>query len=171
MYLNTEVVELLCNRVCDSTANTAADNSDLLEAFCLSCTAERSNEIVETFALVEVVELFCCSSYYLENNSNCTCAAVKISNSERDTLAVLISSENDELTGLCLLSDLGCSDLHKGNSRVETSFFKYFKHCLYLPKRIFAAQAGHPETVAVDLFRYKHRRGKFYYITFDAIFQ
>ena len=92
MYLNAELVELLCNRVSDSAAYAAAYNCYLFEPLCLCGSAQRAYEVLKSVALVKVIEFFCCSAYYLENDSYRTAAAVEISYSERDTLAVSVCS-------------------------------------------------------------------------------
>ena len=85
-------MELLCNRVSDSAAHSAAYNSDLLKALCLCSSANRTYEVLQAIALIEMVELFCSSANYLENDSYRTALAVEISDSEWYTLAVSICS-------------------------------------------------------------------------------
>ena len=118
MHLAAYLMELLCNGVCDSTANTAAYNSYLLETFCMSCSAERACKVMKTFALVHMIKLFGSCTNYLEDNGNSTLFSVKISYCKGDSLAVLICSENDELTGLRLFCNCGSFDIHKCYSGV-----------------------------------------------------
>ena len=88
MHLNAKLVELLGYGVSDSAAYAAAYDSDLLQTLCLCGSAEGANEVLKAVALIEVIELFCCSANYLENDSNGALLAVKISDSEGDTLSV-----------------------------------------------------------------------------------
>ena len=49
-HLSAHFVQLLGLRICDRAAQTAADNSDLLETLELALLAERTDEIVQAVA-------------------------------------------------------------------------------------------------------------------------
>ena len=65
--LSAQVVELLCDGVCDSAAHAAAYYSDLLQTFSVARNAEGSYEVVNELALFEVVQLFSRSAHDLED--------------------------------------------------------------------------------------------------------
>ena len=58
--LTSELVELLCDGICDSTTNATANYCYLFKSFCVRGNSKGANEIVNVFTFVKKVELFCC---------------------------------------------------------------------------------------------------------------
>ena len=129
MNLAADAVKLLCNRVCNGTANSAAHNCNLFESLCMGSSAERSRKILKAVALIHMIELLCCSADDLEYNGNSTLFPVIIGNCKGDPFAVFICSENNELTGLCLCGNSRCFNVHKSNRRIQRLFSDNFIHC------------------------------------------
>ncbi len=77
-----------------------------------------------------MIKLFGCSSHNLKYYFNRTFFAVKPRNGERYALAVLIGTENDELTRLGFFSHERRFNVHHGNGWVQVSFAYDFKHFL-----------------------------------------
>ncbi len=84
--------------------------------------------MMDIVALIKSCKLSCRCTYYLENNCDRALFSVIVSDSERNTLALLINSVDDELTSLSLSGNVRCVDLHKNNSVVELSSCYDFVH-------------------------------------------
>ena len=111
--LGAHFVQLLCLRICDRAAQTAADNSDLLETLKLARLAERTDKIMQAV---------------LENNRDRTLFAVKICDRERNTLAFCADTQDDELTRLCLAGNVRCLDHHQLGVCVQRLLFQNLIH-------------------------------------------
>ena len=116
------------NRVGDGTTDAAADNGNLLQPLGLCRLAERTDKIMQTVALVEVVQSFGCSADDLINDGNRALFAVIVGNGERDSFARIVNTENDELTGKCFFCNKGSLDLHERNGRIQIFFSYDFVH-------------------------------------------
>lgn len=128
MNLTADFVELFGNRKCNCTANAAAYNANLFKTVCMCGNTERAYKIVNIIAFVKVIELFCCCTDNLENNTNCAGLSVITCNRKRNTLTVLVNTENDELSRLCLLAISGASI----SISVTVGFRDFFLTILYI---------------------------------------
>ena len=94
----------------------------------MSCNSERTYEILDIFALLLVRELFGGSTDDLINYLDRAARLVNARNGKRNSLAVIVHSEYDKLTGLCLVSHKGCLYPQLDHRRIKNLFFKYFVH-------------------------------------------
>ena len=108
IYVNTHVVQLLCLRQCDGTAQTAADNSSLFDAIEFRRLAQRAYKVMQAVALVHLTQLHGRCADFLHNNRDGALLAVVCRDGQRDTLTVRINAENDELSRLGLLCNIRC---------------------------------------------------------------
>ena len=108
---------------CDSTADAAADNADILQALNLGGFAQGADEVVDSLALFQRVQLHGAGTHHLEDDGNRTGLAVETGDGQGNALGIFLRADNDELTGLCLLCDQRCIDPKLGNSGVQLSPF------------------------------------------------
>ena len=113
---------------CDSTTNAAANDADLLEAIEVGSNAERSYEVLNVVALFLVAELFGGTTDDLENDLNGAGFLIGACNGKGDAFAALIHAKDDELTGLCLVSNKGSLDLELNDGGVQNLFFNDSVH-------------------------------------------
>ena len=126
--LSAQVVELLCDGVCDSAAHAAAYYSDFLQTFSVARNAEGSYEVVNELALFEVVQLFSRSAHDLEDDRDSALFSVKVRDSQRDSLSLCVNSEDYELSRFSLLGDHRSVNFHKSNCGVEDFLGKNLVH-------------------------------------------
>ena len=126
--LSAHFVQLLGLRICDRAAQTAADNSDLLETLELALFAERTDKIMQAVALVQRAERHRRCADLLENDRDGTLFAVKICDRERNTLAFCADTQDDELTRLCLAGNVRCLDHHQLGVCVQRLLFQNLIH-------------------------------------------
>ena len=117
-------VQLLSHGQSDGAANAAANNGDLLLTGSLGCVAQGANEVLQVVALFLGVQLDGSSADNLENDGDSALLTVKTGDGQRDALAILIHTQDDELTGLSLLGDQGSLDLQQGDGGVQ-GLFRY----------------------------------------------
>ena len=130
MNLTAELVELFSNGKCNCTANAAADYANLFKTVGVCGNAEWTYEVVNAVALFKVIQPFGSCADNLEDDSYCSCLSVIACNGKRNTLAVLVNTENDKMTRLCLFCDKRSVNLHQCNSGVKNFFLNYFVHFL-----------------------------------------
>ena len=130
MHLAALGVQLFGNRQRDRAAYAAAHNANLAKTLCFGRLTERPRKIGKAVAYAFVIQLFGCGSHNLKYNFNRTLFAVKARDGERDTLAVLIGAENDELTRLGFFSHERRFNFHHCNGWVQVSFAYDLKHFL-----------------------------------------
>ena len=126
--LSAHFVQLLGLRICDRAAQTAADNSDLLEALKLARLAERTDKIMQAVALIQRAERHRRCADLLENDRDGTLFAVKICDRERNTLAFCADTQDDELTRLCLAGNVRGLDHHQLGVCVQRLLFQNLIH-------------------------------------------
>ena len=113
---------------CQSCADTAADDADLLQAFGLGRRAERADKVVEAIALILVIQQLGRAADDLEDDRHGSLFAIVARNGERNALAILIHAQDDELTGLRFLCDQRRFDVHQRDGGVENFFTHDFIH-------------------------------------------
>ena len=123
-------MHLLGDGVGDSTADAAADNTDLLEAVHLGGLAERAYDIGDEIALLDGVEHFRGAAGRLNHDGNGALFPVIARDGDGNAFALLIQTEDDKLTRLRMARDQGRFNLKQANGLciVEKSFGYYFIH-------------------------------------------
>ena len=81
-------------------------------------------EIMNALSNIQRIKYLCSCSYYLKDNSNRTLLSVISCNSERNSLSVLCSSEDNELSRFSLAGHQRSFNLHESNCRIQR-FFSY----------------------------------------------
>ena len=153
-YFNASCVKSLSNGHCDSATNAAANDANLLEAIEVGCYAERTNEIFDVVALFLVAELFGGASNDLEDDLNCAGFLVGACNGKRDALALLINAKDDELTGLCLVSNKGSLDLELNDGGVQNLFFNDSVHFISLFNKKFCGLGVKTSFLPIKSYNY-----------------
>ena len=125
-------MHFLGDGVCDSAADAAADNADLLQTVHLGSLAEGADEVGDVIAFLHGVQHFGGAAGSLYHNGNGAFFAVIACYGNRSTLALLIQTEDDELTCLRVLCDQRSFDLEQANALciVQKSFLYDFKHLI-----------------------------------------
>ena len=130
MHLAALGVQLFGYRQRDCAAYAAAHNADLAQPLCFGRFTERTRKIGKAVAHIFMIQLFGGSAHNLKDNFNRAFLAVKARDGERDTLAVFIGAENDELTRFGFFSHERRFNVHHGNGWVQVSFAYDLKHFL-----------------------------------------
>ena len=130
MHHTALLVQFTGNGQSDGAAYAAAHNADLVKTLCFGRFTERPRKIGKAVAHIFMIQLFGGSAHNLKDNFNRTLFAVKARDGERDTLAVLIGAENDELTRFGFFSHERRFNVHHGNGWVQVSFAYDLKHFL-----------------------------------------
>ena len=128
-----EIVQGLGLRIRNGTARTAADDSGIVVTFQLRGLAERTDEIQNAVALVQRIEQHGCFANLLKNNIDCSRFSVIISDGQRNSLSILIDAQNNKLSGLRFMSNIGRSNAHLGHTVVQALFLQDLKHFLIPP--------------------------------------
>ena len=128
MHLAALGVQLFGYRQRDCAAYAAAHNADLAQPLSLGRLTERTRKIGKAVSHVFMIQLFGGSAHNLKYNFNRTLLAVKARNGKRNTLAVFIGAEDNELTRLGFFSHKRRFNIHHGNGWVQVSFAYDFKH-------------------------------------------
>ena len=126
--LSAHFVQLLGLRICDSAAQTAADNSDLFQTLKLAGLAERADKIMQTFALVQAAERLRGRADLLKDDGDRTLFAVKVRDGERNALALCADTQDDELTRLCLAGNVRGVNHHELGVCVQRLLFQNLIH-------------------------------------------
>ena len=123
-------MHFLCDGVGDSTTNAAADDADLLQTVHLGSLAEGTYEVGDIIAFLNGVQHLGGAAGSLYHNGYGALFAVIACYGNRSTLALLIQTEDDELTCLGVLCDQRSFDLEQANALciVQKSFLYDFKH-------------------------------------------
>ena len=103
MNLTADFVELFGNRKCNCTANAAAYNANLFKTVCMCGNTERAYKIVNIIAFVKVIELFCCCTDNLEDNTNCPGSAFLAISGASISISVTVGFRDFFLTILYIL--------------------------------------------------------------------
>ena len=135
---STGFLESLGRGQCNGAAHTAADNADFLFAFHIGCLAKRADEVLDVISLIEGAQSDGCKTNLLENNGDCTLFPVIAGDGERDTLTLVVYTEDDKLACLCLSGNEGGLNLHQSNSGIQLFFSDNFIHNLILPLRFIS---------------------------------
>ena len=141
--LSAHFMQLLGLRICDSAAQTAADNSDLLETLELALLAERTDKIMQTVALVQRAERLCGCADLLEDDGDRAVFAVKIRDGERNALALCADTQDDELTRLGLARNVRRVDDHQLGVHVQRLLFQNLIHSFSYLLAIVASNILH----------------------------
>ena len=83
---------------------------------------------MQAISHVQLAELFGCCADLLEDNHDGALFAVIGSDGQRDALAVLVYTQDNELAGLSLFGDMRGLDNHLLGICIECLFFKNFVH-------------------------------------------
>lgn len=97
------------NRVGDGEAHAAA-NDGYTVALDLGRAAERSGDVLDLVAFVELGEALGRLTHDHEDELDPTLLRVPVSKGERDALARLVDAHHEELTGMGMLGHPGCVD-------------------------------------------------------------
>ena len=65
--------------------------------------AQGADEVVDSLALFQRVQLHGAGTHHLEDDGNRTGLAVETGDGQGNALGIFLRADNDELTGLCLL--------------------------------------------------------------------
>ena len=128
MHFAALLVQLLGHGQRDGAAHAAADHGDLFEAIGVRRNAQRANEIMQALTLFKGIQLHRRAADDLVDNRDRAALAVIIRDGQRNALAVLQRTQDDELAGFCLLGDKRRIDHHLGDGRVQALFFDDFEH-------------------------------------------
>ena len=109
-------MHLFCDGVSDRAADAAADNADLLEPVHLGRAAEGADEVGDIVALLNGVEHLRGAAGGLHHDGDGALFSVPARYGDGDTLALLIQTEDDELTRLRMLCDKRSFDLEQADS-------------------------------------------------------
>ena len=123
MDFRAAVVELLQNGVGDGTADTAADDADLLLALGLGRTAERADKVLKELAFGLVSELFGGGADRLYDDGDGALLPIVVVDGDGDSFTVFIDAQDDKLTGLGLLRYHRRLDLVESHGGLERFFF------------------------------------------------
>nr|DAY59144.1 MAG TPA: hypothetical protein [Caudoviricetes sp.] len=121
--LSALLMELLGHGIGDGASHAAADDRHLFQALGLRGTAQRTYEILERVALLQMVQLFRGGAHDLENNGHSARFPIEIRHGQGNAFPFLVHSQDDELTRLRLTGDEGGLDLHPGDGGIEHLFF------------------------------------------------
>ena len=122
MNLCAAIVEFLQHGISDGATNAAAHHADLLLTLGLGRLTQRANEVLQVIALLLVAQLLGGGTDSLDDDGHRALLAVIVVNGDGDTLAVLIHTQDDELTGLRLLRHHGSLDLVEDHSGFQSFF-------------------------------------------------
>lgn len=108
----------------------AADDARLLDAVHLSGQTQGADQIHQSVALFH-----CCQSHSgqtsaLEDDGDGALLTVITADGQRNTLALFINTEDDELARLCFASNVRCLNLQQSDLRTKDFFFYDTKHNL-----------------------------------------
>ena len=125
-------MHFLGDGVCDGAADAAADDADLLQTVHLGSLAERADEVGDVVAFFNGVEHSGGAACGLNHDGNGALFTVVACNGDGGTLALLVKTEDDELTGLRMSRNQRSFDLEQadGLCLVQKSFSYYFEHFL-----------------------------------------
>ena len=123
MDFRAAVVELLQNGVGDGTADTAADDADLLLALGLGRTAERADKVLKELAFGLVSELFGGGADRLYDDGDGALLPIVVVDGDGDSFTVFIDAQDDKLAGLGLLRYHRRLDLVESHGGLERFFF------------------------------------------------
>ncbi len=99
-HVNSSGVHFLGNRIRNGAADTAADDTDLLQALHLGGLAERADKIRNIIALFHRVEHFGRLAGSLDHHGDGSLLTVIAGNGYRNTLPLFVQAENHKLAGL-----------------------------------------------------------------------
>src|SRR5574344_456848 len=88
----------------------------------MSRNTKWSDEILNILAFILVVKFFSCSTDNLEDDLYSAIFCVATSNSQWDSLTILVYTKDDELTWLSLCGYERCLDFHLSNSWIQILF-------------------------------------------------
>ena len=121
-------MQLFGLRVGDGTAQAAADDRNLFQAFQLAGLAQRADKVVQAVALIEQAERHGSRADLLEDDRDRPLFTVEIRDGERDALAVRVHAQDDELAGLSLAGHVRRIDHHQLGVRVQRLLFQNLIH-------------------------------------------
>ena len=111
MDLGPVVMEFFEHRIGNRTAHAAADHADLFLSLRLGGLTQGAHEVLQTVALLELLELFRGSTYSLDNDGDSSLVRVIVIDGNRNPLSLFVHPQNDELAGLGLLGNQRGLDL------------------------------------------------------------
>ena len=106
------LMQLLRDRISYRTAHAAADDGHLLQTLRMGRNAQRSYKIMNRISFFQMIEFHGRCPYDLEDDRNRSLFPVKIGYCQRNSLAILIHTQDDKLTRLRLLGDQGRFHFH-----------------------------------------------------------
>ena len=128
MDLGPVVMEFFEHRIGNRTAHAAADHADLFLSLRLGGLTQGAHEVLQTVALLELLELFRGSTHSLDNDGDSSLVRVIVIDGNRNPLSLFVHPQNDELAGLGLLSHQRRLDLVQCYSGPELFFSYDTKH-------------------------------------------
>ena len=123
-------MQLFGNRQRYCAAYAAAHNANLTQSLGFGGFTERSCKIGKIITCIFVVKLFGCCPHYLKDDPYGSLFTVEACNGKRYALAVVVGTQDNELTRLCLFGNKRRLNIHKRNRRIKTAFVYDFKHFL-----------------------------------------
>ena len=128
MYLASLLMQLLGHRQRDGAAHAAADDRNLFQPVGMRRHAQRPDEIMQALSFFHRVQLHRRAADNLIDDGHRSGIAVKISDGQRDALAVLKCAENNKLTRLRLFRNKRRFNHHFRDGRVQAFFLDDFEH-------------------------------------------
>ena len=124
VHIRARLVQRLGLRIGDGDAQTPADDRDLfaLLALELARLAQRADEILQRLALLERVQPARGRADLLKNDRDRALFPVIARDGQRDTLALLVDAQDDELARLRLSRNARRLDLHQRHRVVQAAF-------------------------------------------------
>ena len=115
-------MQLFGNGQRDGTANSAADDADIVQSLGLGGFSERSGKIGDMIALLKSVKRGGRGADDLKNYAHPSGGAVKAGDGEGNTLSLGVNAQDYELPCLGFARDIRRVDLHQGDGWIQLLF-------------------------------------------------
>ena len=113
--LRAVFMQRLCCWISNGTADTSTDDTDLLIPVHMGRLAKRTDEIQNTVPDIQLIQQHRCLADNLKDDRNRAFFSVIIRNRQRNTLPILVHTQNNKLSCQCFFRNSRCFNNHFGN--------------------------------------------------------